>query len=339
MQTVPASLPAPLNASAAAAAWPWTTAVDPAVYDPALPWPRISIVTPSYNQAEYLEETLRSVLLQHYPNLEYIVIDGGSTDGSVALLERYAPWLTYWVSEPDRGQSHAINKGLARATGEIRAYLNSDDTYTPGALLEVVSAWRRLDPQRDYLLVGDCFWGLQYDPDRNYRDRPQPPADYLAAVQQIVLCSQAATFWTVRHQPPQPFNEQLDFVMDYDYWCRLLEKGYALARIPRPLAFFRQHVEAKSSRRQEVMLAEAAALQLMALKHAPSLPALNDLSRRADGLLHDLMWQYFRGPFLHRPKSEKLRCLLRFYAAKPQLLLQRATWRRLWRVFGRQFWG
>ncbi len=119
--------------------WPWTDAspASPTTLPDGRPWPRITVVTPSYNQAEFLEATLRSVLLQGYPNLEYIVIDGGSQDGSVEILQRYAPWLAYWTSEPDRGQSHAINKGFARSTGEIQAWLNSDDTYYPGALARV----------------------------------------------------------------------------------------------------------------------------------------------------------------------------------------------------------
>ena len=98
--------------------WPWTEE-SPRLADmmhDGQPWPRVSIVTPSYNQAEYIEETIRPVLLQGYPDLEYIVIDGGSTDGSVEIIRTYAPWLTYWVSEPDRGQTYAINKGWMRAT-------------------------------------------------------------------------------------------------------------------------------------------------------------------------------------------------------------------------------
>ncbi len=89
--------------------------------------PRITIVTPSYNQGQFLEATIRSVLLQGYPNLEYIIIDGGSSDNSVEIIRKYEPWLAYWVSEKDRGQAHAINKGFAHATGSIYAYLNSDD--------------------------------------------------------------------------------------------------------------------------------------------------------------------------------------------------------------------
>ncbi|NVO00781.1 MAG: glycosyltransferase, partial [Geobacteraceae bacterium] len=103
--------------------------------------PKITIVTPSYNQGRFLEKTILSVLDQGYPNLEYIVIDGGSTDESVEIIKKYADRLTYWVSEPDRGQSHAINKGFERATGEIFGWLNSDDWYHPGALQAVAEAF------------------------------------------------------------------------------------------------------------------------------------------------------------------------------------------------------
>jgi glycosyltransferase involved in cell wall biosynthesis len=129
----PTTLPSPPHNKPG---WPWTTPSAP--LPPRLPdgrpWPRLTVVTPSYNQGPFLEATIRSVLQQGYPNLEYIVIDGGSSDESVEIIRRYEPWLAYWVSEKDEGQSDAINKGFAQATGEIMGWLNSDDIYEPDAL-------------------------------------------------------------------------------------------------------------------------------------------------------------------------------------------------------------
>jgi len=114
--------------------WPWTEAsVQLAELLPGgKPWPRISIVTPSYNQGYFIEETIRSVLLQGYPDIEFIIVDGASTDDSVEIIKKYEPWLEFWVSEEDRGQSHAINKGVDQATGEILFWLNADDVCLPG---------------------------------------------------------------------------------------------------------------------------------------------------------------------------------------------------------------
>jgi hypothetical protein len=139
-------------------AWPWTEAPPPLPPTRAdgSAWPRISIVTGSHNQGAYLEETLRSVLLQGYPNLEYIVIDGGSCDDSLHILRKYEPWLAYWEAQQDRGQAAALNSGFARATGAILGFLNSDDTYLPGALERVAL---EVDAQRNrHLVIGRCLF-------------------------------------------------------------------------------------------------------------------------------------------------------------------------------------
>jgi len=137
-----AELPAPPPGRSG---WPWTVEAPPApaALPDGSPWPRITIVTPSFNQAPFLEETIRPVLLQGYPDLEYIVMDGGSTDDSAAIVERYAPWLAHWASQRDRGQSNAINLGFARATGGWLGWLNSDDCYAPGALRALVEGATR----------------------------------------------------------------------------------------------------------------------------------------------------------------------------------------------------
>ncbi|MCC8408168.1 glycosyltransferase [Mucilaginibacter sp. UR6-1] len=117
--------------------WPWTEEVDAGIYNTQKHWPKISIVTPSYNQGVFLEETIRSILLQNYPNLEYIVMDGGSNDESVEILKKYDRWITHWVSEKDKGQANAINKGIELCTGNIFNWINSDDYLAPMSLFYV----------------------------------------------------------------------------------------------------------------------------------------------------------------------------------------------------------
>jgi glycosyltransferase involved in cell wall biosynthesis len=140
------------SAPAGKIGWPWTqeSARVPDRMPDGGPWPRISIVTPSYNQGRFIEECIRSVLLQGYPDLEYIIIDGGSTDETIEIIKKYEPWLAYWESEPDRGQSHAINKGLLKSTGRLFNWHNSDDVLTPNSLATMASAIIKY-PQAGYV--------------------------------------------------------------------------------------------------------------------------------------------------------------------------------------------
>src|SRR5262249_30682863 len=142
--------PPPLGKSG----WPWTRGrlVLPPKRPDGSPWPRLSIITPSYNQGQFIEETIRSVLLQGYPDLEYMIIDGGSTDNTVEIIRKYDPWLEYWVSERDRGQSHAINKGFRRSSGALLGWLNSDDVLLPNALATVATALG--SPEQRVLIAG-----------------------------------------------------------------------------------------------------------------------------------------------------------------------------------------
>ncbi len=222
--------------------WPWTEETDPAVFAGRADWPRISIVTPSFNQAPFLEETIRSVLLQNYPNLQYLVIDGGSTDGSVEIIQKYAPWIDYWVSEKDRGQSHAINKGLVRCDGMWRNWLNSDDYLLPGALRAVAEAGA-VRPGVE--LVSGAMLGRSPTGDL----QPWPELRVHPPIEDAIVnhrTSQPAMFY--RADWLRAVDEDLHFAMDYDLWVRLLAASgtSAIEFVPAPVAVFRFHPESKT---------------------------------------------------------------------------------------------
>ena len=213
-------------------------------------WPRISIITPSYNQASYLEQTIESVLSQDYPNLEYLVVDGGSMDGSVDIIRHYAGRLAYWISEPDNGQTDAINKGLRHSTGEILAYLNSDDYYLPGTLKAVAEHFSS-HPDSD-LVHGRCRYV-----DQGGTKIGQQFGDIQSYCQILDLWDvwwnrrqfvQPEVFWARRiTEKIGPLREQLHYVMDYDYWLRILKAGGTVSRLDREVACFRRTPEQKST--------------------------------------------------------------------------------------------
>lgn len=225
--------------------WPWTEET-PRLPDSApdgAPWPKVSIVTPSYNQARFIEETIRSVLLQGYPDLEYIIVDGGSIDGSVDIIKKYEKWLAYWVSEPDKGQSDAINKGWRLAKGDVLAYLNSDDIYMPGAV-QTVAAFLSQNP--DIAMVyGEC----NIIDEHSRLKRRFKTADFSI---DNVLCGEPNVI-------PQPsafvrrttidkvglLDIDMDMAMDLDLWVRIGLK-HSIVHIPEVLAGARFYRGAKT---------------------------------------------------------------------------------------------
>ncbi len=212
--------------------------------------PKISIVTPSYNQAAFIERTIQSVLSQHYPNLEYIVIDGDSRDGTLQILESYKDQLRY-ISEPDKGQSDAINKGLRMTTGDIVAYLNSDDILQPESLMAVGTFFANHP---------DTQWVSGYSKIINEND--EEISSYIRLYKNFLLrhyttnmllvinfISQMSTFWRrSAMERVGEFSVDQHLVMDYDYWLRLQVCGQP-GIIRRDLSCFRVHAGAKSSLR------------------------------------------------------------------------------------------
>ena len=204
---------------------------------------RISIVTPSYNQAPFLERTMRSVLDQDVADLEYIVVDGGSTDGSREIIERHADRIDWWVSEPDRGQTDAINKGFARATGDVVAWLNSDDTYEPGALREAVAYLDR--HQEIGMVYGEANFIDEHDRVIGRFNARQ--TDYARLMRGAVyIPQQAAFFRRSLWEQVGPLDPEFYFAMDYDLWVRLA-KIARLQYLPGKVwANFRLHSGAKT---------------------------------------------------------------------------------------------
>jgi glycosyltransferase involved in cell wall biosynthesis len=240
--------------------WPWTEQTPPAPESmpDGQPWPRVSIVTPSFNQGRFIEETIRSVLLQGYANLEYIVVDGGSTDESAAIIRKYERWLSYWVSEKDRGQSHAINKGFARATGEVFGWLNSDDYYLPGALHKLM-LFRRQRPD------APAWAGGWRDVDREGRVIRQGmprlgSKDDLAWWGRKADFAQAACLFSAPgFRELGGLKEQLHFAMDVDLWLGLSSQGL-FAGLDEAVSAVRYYPEIKSFRDPAMRDAEVVAV-------------------------------------------------------------------------------
>ena len=220
--------------------------------------PKLSIVTPSLNQAEFLERTMRSVLDQGYPNLEYIVIDGGSSDGSVDIIRQFEDRLAFWVSEPDGGQAQAINKGLRRASGDFIGWQNSDDIYYPDAFARFAAAVARR-PDVD-LVIGDI--NLVDARDTVVREMRYVRPTYRSLLAEGMVLTNQAAFWRRSlHDAVGWLDESLHYGFDYEWFLRLLRATDRAAHVSALMGALRYHEDTKTSRQQAKFDEEYAAIR------------------------------------------------------------------------------
>ncbi|MDB6029267.1 MAG: hypothetical protein JWM68_5490 [Verrucomicrobiales bacterium] len=230
------------------------------------PLPSISIVTPSFNQAPFLAETIESVLGQNYPNLEYVIIDGGSTDGSVEIIRKYEKHLAYWVSEPDRGQYDAINKGFARTKGDIMAWINSDDKHTPWTLRvasEIFAQFQTVEwLTTNYPLfageqgiAADCVKLHGFNREAFFRGANLPGGDWHADF----FIQQESTFWrrSLWNRAGNRIDSGLKLAGDFELWARFFSEGAELHGVNVPLACFRHQKTQRSALQSKEYFAEA----------------------------------------------------------------------------------
>lgn len=232
-------------------------------------YPKITVITPSYNQEKFIEETIRSVLLQKYPNLEYIIIDGGSTDKSVEIIRKYEKYLTYWVSEKDRGQSHAINKGFAKSSGDILCWINSDDFLKPGALEFVARSFA--DTLIPAWLIGASELVNNTGKLIEFRT-PKNITFERALLWNENWFAQQSTFWNrPMWQIVSQIDENLHYVMDFALWLKMFEVAEPLLT-EEVLSSYRYQEDAKCLTQPFKVLEEVQAILWQYLKRLPKNP-------------------------------------------------------------------
>jgi len=325
-ESISFTLPAPLSSNTG---WPWQDTPGE-IYNQAADGyvlPRVTIITPSFNQAHFLEATIRSVLLQGYPNLEYMVIDGGSTDGSQEIIRWYADHLAYWVSEKDRGQSHAINKGLARAQGTILGWINSDDVLKPGTISRIVDTFNQntdIDVVYGRLERIDSLGKLVPTP---LLPKDKVEFDKNTALMECVV-NQPGCMWRKRIMDKVGLlNESLHYGIDYEYWTRMLLAGGKFKRLDYVVAEFRLSDSSKTVSQPSQMAVECISIVNKFMSQPDIAQLLNhdasSLRRQANKGQGEFGLLAFYGCVKDKKWFESMRWFFRAHRYNPLILFNR----------------
>lgn len=264
-------------------------------------FPTISIITPSYNQGKFLEKTIQSVFSQHYPNTEYIIIDGGSSDSSLSVIKKYEKDLSYWVSEKDRGQSHAFNKGLAKATGEIIGWINSDDIYLGRCLFQ---AARYFQDHPSVDIVFSDYWYID-GKDKFIKRRKEIP--FLNGVYLWTgdcYHANCAGFFRKRvFEKIGRLDETIHFGMDYEFYLRAAKAGCTFGHQREYWGAYRLHGESKSVRSHHLQKQDA--LRIVSAYKPATVSALGAWCRQHGYKLLRIIWKFFLGSYFPATSSVK----------------------------------
>lgn len=303
--------------------WPWTEESPqlPDRMSDGKPWPRIGIVTPNYNYEEFIEETIRSVLLQGYPDIEYIVIDDGSTDKSTEVIKRYEKWITHWCTQPNAGQVPTINRGLKQLTAQIWSFLNSDDIYFPGVFGRIAETFSSRPDIK--WVTGHTVFGNSVSEGKTMEVMlPREPWQCLIRKS---YTPQPSTF--LKQEALARFgylDASLNFSFDLEYWCRLFLGGWMPMIIPDSLSFSRLHPRSKSATSRFFATEDV----IIAMRYLSAVPMDRwaEVFRLCDVLFNLELRSFVFEAFYLKGRAEALWKLAQSANQRPSLLMERATW-------------